>query len=93
MGIEEFKAVLRKLVTELENIWIEKEVYLNLIVVSGIATPEALQQAVDKTLSDPRVRQDTRERFSDMWKALDETGTNAWIEDLLKLPPSGGKPN
>ena len=93
MGIEEFKAVLRKLATELENIWIEKEVYRNLIVFSGIATPEILTESVAKTLADPQVRQDTHQRFRQMWEALDEEGTGAWIEDLLKLPPPSGKPN
>jgi lipid A disaccharide synthetase len=93
MHIEEFKAVLTKLATELENLWIEKEVYRNLIVFSGVATPEFLRQRVDETLVDPQIRKETRERFAEMWAALDETGKAAWIEDLLKSPPPDGKPN
>jgi len=93
MDFEQFKGTLHKLATELEDLWIEKELYRNLIVVSGTLTPDALKEALEKTLADPQIRKDTRDRFAEMWAALDETGKAAWIEDLLKNPPPSGKPN
>lgn len=93
MGLKEFKDVLRKLATELEDIWIEKETYRELVVLSGVSTSQVLQDSVEKALADPENRKRVRERFSAMWEALDEVGSSAWIEDLLKRHSPSGKPN
>ena len=90
---EQFKATLRLLVTELENIWIEAEAYRTLILATAIATPETLQQVAQKALDDPNIRNGARQQFSQMWNALDQTADGLLIAELLgRLPPSG-KPN
>jgi hypothetical protein len=93
MHIEEFRTVLRTIAFELESTCIEKEFYQNMLLTSGIVTPEVLQEALEKHLSDPNIQSQTHERFSMMWKALDETGQSALVEDLLSGPPQNGKPN
>lgn len=90
---EQFRATLHRLATELEDLWIEKEAYVNFILTLGMATPEYLKHLADTALANPEIRQQTREQFSGMWKALEETGTDAWIEDFLHMHPQSEKPN
>lgn len=94
MNVEEFKAVLTRLAAELENMWIEKEVCRAFVIASHGATPEVLQKALDDALlPDSQNRRDARERFSEMWEALQEKGMSAWYEDLLTHLPPSGKPS
>ena len=91
--LEHLKDTVRKLCGELENLWIEKEAYKELILLSCVASPEALQTIADTALADPKIRKQTREQFAEMWEALEKFGMSAWFEEQLnKLPPSG-KPN
>jgi hypothetical protein len=82
-----------KLCTELEDLWIEKEAYRDFMLTTGIATHERLDQLKSAALADPEIRKETREQFSYMWKALEEVGDAALLEDLSRLPPPSGKPN
>jgi hypothetical protein len=90
---ERFKAVLRQIVTELENIWIEAEAYRNLIIAAAIATPETLDQARHNALADPDIRQNARKQFVHMWNALDQAADALWTVELLDQLPPTDKPN
>jgi hypothetical protein len=92
-AITHARETFRKLCAELEDLWIEKEAYRDFMLTVGMTTPEHLDQLKSVALADPEIRKETREQFSDMWKALNEVGDAALFEDLSKLPPPSGKPN
>jgi hypothetical protein len=91
MHIEQFKETLRKICTQVEELWIEKETYWEFIISKGMGNPHELQRIADQALADPETRKRTREEFSGMWKALEEVGTAAWLEDILKDGPASKK--
>ncbi len=84
---------LSELITELQNIWIEKEAYRQLILLSLVTTPEQLQEVADQALANPDRRERARELFGDMRKKLVEAGNAAEIEELLSQPLKSDKPN
>jgi hypothetical protein len=90
---EQFKVVLRKLATELENIWIEKEAFRGLILSLALATSETLDQMEQDARDNPDIRKIARKRFARMWDALDQSGDAVWIEEILNSLPPTGKPN
>ena len=92
MQVEQFKNVLRKIAQELEDLSIEKELYQNMLLASGV-TLDALEEAAKQALADPETRKVTHNQLLGMWETLEKTGTDAWIEDLLKGPSPSGKPN
>jgi len=85
--------MLRKLCTELEDLWIEKEAYRNFILMMGTANFDYLDALKTGSLADPVIRSQTHEQFAEMWAALDEAGISAWYEDLLRQHPVRGKPS
>jgi hypothetical protein len=92
-AVEQFKETLRKLCTELENMSIENEVCSDLIINVGIVSLDELKRAVNRALADPEKRKEARKQFAEMWVALDQFGTAAFYEELLRDLPPSGKPS
>lgn len=93
-SLAQARETFRKLCTELEDLWIEKEAYRKFILIMRTATSEYLDQLKAGALADPEIRKETQEQFSDMWRATLEGMLDAAVlEDLSKLPPPSGKPN
>jgi hypothetical protein len=90
--LEEYKAVLRKLCECLENISIESDACREIALAHG-ATFYEIDEAKKDALLDPEIRKQAREDYSAMWKALEDSGTAAFYEDLLQSLPPHGKPN
>jgi len=87
--LEEFRAVLRKLVECVETTLIELEGCESLALAKGATHPE-IAQAKQTAMADPEIRKQIRENYSGMWEALEKAGTDAFFEDLLQnLPPHG----
>ncbi len=93
MQLEHFKETLRKLCTEVENLTIENFVYYDAILESRSINLPALKERVAQAQLDPKRRKEVHQMYSEMWKAVDGTGTDAFFEDLLKNLPPSGKPN
>jgi hypothetical protein len=77
----------------MENAAITDFVYWKIILESGIISPADLKQLVEDALQDPEIRSQAHEMYSQAWKALEETGTDAFFEDLLKDLPPTDRPN
>jgi len=92
-AIEHFRETMRTLCTAVEDEAIENQVYWRIILDSGIISLADLKQRVEDAQADPQKRAEVHEMYSEMWKALEETGTDALFEDLLKDHPPTGKPN
>lgn len=90
---EQFKAVLRQLVTELEDIWCEAEGYRTLLVTMGVVTPDSLKGIARNALDDPHIRERARKRFHQIDHALNQAGDALWFADFLRKSPGSGEPN
>lgn len=93
MELNRFKETMRQLCVRVEDQEIENMVYFDLIIESGIISLKDLKQRVDDALLDPDRRKKVREMYSAMWKAIDDSGTNAVAQDLLNNLPPTDKPN
>jgi hypothetical protein len=91
--LEQFKETLRRLCIEVENLAIENAVYFDTILASGIIPYEILKEMVAKGLLDEERRKVAHETYSEMWKAVEDSGTGAALEDLLNSLPPTDKPN
>jgi hypothetical protein len=92
-AIDHFRETLRAITAALENAVVTDFVYWNIIRDSGIISDADLKQRVQDALQDPKIRAEVYSMYSEAWKALDEAGTDAFFEDLLKDLPPSGKPN
>ena len=90
---DNFKAVLRQLATELEDIWIEADAFRDFAIRMGIATTETLDQVAKKALAAPYIRERARQRFAQMHHALNQTAEDLWLSEFLHKPPRSDKPN
>jgi hypothetical protein len=52
-----------------------------------------LKERVVQAQLDPERRKEVHEMYSEMWKALEDTGLGAFFEDLLNNLPPTDKPN
>ncbi len=93
MTLEHFKQTLRKLCIEVENLSIENGVYFDAILESRTLNLPELKARVEEAQLDPEKRREIHEMYSEMWKAVEDTGTDAFFEGLLKDLPPSGKPN
>ena len=91
--LEDFKRILVQLCVEIENLSIENSVYFDAIIESGTISPLKLKEQVVEAQQNSVKREETRQRFSQMWEALQDSGTAAVFEDLLNNLPPTGKPN
>lgn len=92
-AIDHFRKTLRTLCTAVEDEAIENMVYFDAILETRAISLSALKQRVEDALQDPEKRTEVRKMYSEMWKAIEETGTDAFFEDLLKDLPPTGMPN
>ncbi|MGO9775660.1 MAG: hypothetical protein ACLQGT_05855 [Terracidiphilus sp.] len=92
-AIDHFRETIRKLCTAVEDEAIENQVYWKIILDSGITSLADLKQRVEDALQDPARRAEAHEMYSEMWKTLEDTGIDAFFEDLLKDLPPTDKPN
>ena len=96
MGREELDHLLetmRKLTIEVENLSIENDTYLDLLLALPLFTRDEMKKEVDRRLDDPEIRKAVRERYSGMWKAIDDAAVRAWSEEQLNQLPPTDKPN
>lgn len=93
MTLEQFKETLRRLCFEVENLAIENFVYFDAILESGTINIPTLQERVARAQQDPQRGNEVHQMYSEMWKAVEETGKDAFFEDLLKDLPPTDKPN
>lgn len=92
-ALDHFRQTIRTLCTAVEDEAIENQVYWQIILDSGIISLPDLKQRVEDAQADPEKRAEVHEMYLEMWKALEETGTDAFFEDLLKDLPPTDKPN
>jgi hypothetical protein len=92
-AIDHFRQTIRMLCTAVEDEAIENQVYWQIILDSGIISLADLKQRVEDALQDPEKRAAAHKMYSEMWKALEDTGIDAFFEDLLKDLPPTDKPN
>lgn len=90
---DDFKAVLKQLVTELEDIWIEAESFRQLAIRMQLATSETLDQIAQAARNDPKQREYAQKRFAQMHHALNQTGDALWFADFLHKSSGSEKPN
>jgi len=90
---EKFMQTLRELTNQIENLWIEKEAYLELLTLTCFATAKDLKAEVDRRLDDPVIQKQVRQQFSAMRESLEKSGMSAWFEELSNQLPPNGKPN
>jgi hypothetical protein len=93
MHIEQFKATLLELCTQLQNTWIEKEAYWDFIVNTGLSTPSDLEALKQRILVSPLYHRRFRENFADFVQTVQQLGVAAFAEDLLENLPPDEKPN
>jgi hypothetical protein len=91
--LETFREILRLLCIEVENLSIENSVCFDAILETGKINLPTLEQRVAEAQLDPAKRQEARQAFSGMWKAIEDSGTVAVFEDLLNNLPPTDKPN
>ena len=84
---------MRKLTVEVENLSIENQAYLDLLLLTPLVTFDEMKQEVDRRLSDPEIRKAVHQRYSGMWKAIEDAAVNAWSEEQLNQLPPTDKPN
>lgn len=85
--------MLRQLCTLVENLAIENQVYFDAILESGSINLPNLEERVNEAQVDPEKRKQVHQMYSEMWKVVEDTGTAAFFEDLLKDLPPTDKPN
>jgi archaellum component FlaC len=93
MHLEHLKETLRKLCMEVENLAIENTVYFDAILESRTINLPNLKERVAEAQLDPVKRKEVRQMYSEMWKAVEDSGTDAFFEGLLKDLPPTGEPN
>ncbi|MGB8029529.1 MAG: hypothetical protein WCF30_07665 [Terracidiphilus sp.] len=91
--LEHFKDTLRKLCTEVENLTIENLVYFDAILESNAINVPTLKEQVAAALLDPKKRKEVHQMYSEMWKAVEDSGLDAFFQGLLQDLPPTDKPN
>jgi hypothetical protein len=91
--LEHLRETLRKLTVEVENLAIENDAYLDILMTIPICSREEMKNEVDRKLADPEIRKIVRQRYSEMWKAMDDAAMSAWSEEQLHQLPPTDKPN
>ena len=89
---ERFKGVLRQIVEQVDQLWVEREACRKLAVSKG-ATCFEVEQAMRDDLDDPVIRAESRETFRDMWTALESAGLSALFDEMLQSLPPTDRPN
>jgi hypothetical protein len=77
---------LQNLVQQLHQVWIEKEACANLAISLG-ATFAQVEKAKEAALNDPEIQQQTRELFSEMWRALESAANSVFKVPLRRQLP------
>jgi hypothetical protein len=91
--LEALKVVHAKLQQALEDMWLERETYRELLIRSESMTEEEIDDIIETVKNDPAARADVRQHFSQHWTELDEAETKAAYELHLSKPPKDDKPN
>jgi predicted DNA-binding protein len=84
---------MRRIVDEVEDLWIEKEVCRRFVTQYAIAAPELVEQAIQVSLKDEGMRREARERFRAMREAVEQHGMAAYLEETSEGLPPSGKPH
>jgi hypothetical protein len=83
-SLDKSRAITRELARKVEDFWIEKEAFRDLLVKHA----DALEQTVTAFKSDPEMRSRARQVFAKVSELLDAQRIEALTEDLLeKFPP------
>lgn len=78
----------------MENLAIENRFYFDLILSKNLnPSSDSLKEALARALADPVLRSEVHQQYAEMWKALEEAGTDAVFEDMLERLPPTDKPN
>ncbi len=91
--LEQFKETLRRLCSLVEDLAIENMVHFDAIIESRTINFPELKERVAEAQADPEKRKEVHQMYWEMWKAVEDTGTDAFFEDLLKSLPPTDKPN
>jgi hypothetical protein len=89
---EAYKTSLRGLTEQFDILLVEKDACERLALARG-ATYTEIEDAKQIALDDPEIRQQFREHYAEMWKALDDAGQDASAEEILEQLPNTEKPN
>jgi hypothetical protein len=89
---EAYKTSLRGLTEQFDILLVEKDACERLAHDRG-ATYAEIENAKQAALADPEIRQQFREDYAEMWKALDEAAQDASAEEILGQLPNTEKPN
>ena len=92
MSLEAVLTLLRSIADQLENLWIQRDVFGETLFKAGF-TPDQIKRISDEALADPERRKRSRAAYSQMRESLEEAGRSALLEALAEQPPPSGEPN
>jgi len=93
MLLEIIRRYVQTLSLRLEDIWIEKEQFREMLLRYGY-TPEVLAFIEAKAKTDPHWRERAQKQLIAVRKYFDDPAWDAALaEDILSSPPSSGKPS
>jgi hypothetical protein len=89
MYVDALRTLLGKLMTTVEDMWIERERLRELALEHQLATDPEVIALLEVAKRDPDRRQRARETFVETRRQFDNLGKEAAIETLLlELPPN-----
>lgn len=84
---------MESVITEEVRTFEDAPKYLDAKYPRGGATYAEIAAAKEEALNDPAMREEARETYAQMRKALEGAGTAAAYEEILRDLPPRGKPN
>jgi hypothetical protein len=93
MYVEALRALLGKIMTMAEDLWIERECFRDLILDHKLGTESEVASWAAAAKNDPARRKHAQETFAEPRRHFDEMGKEAAFETLLSEPPPNDKLN
>jgi hypothetical protein len=90
---EDFRARMRQFFRAVMEIAIENDVYFSTLIERCSINPDSLRQIVKEAQESPEKQEEMRQRFAEMWNAIEGAGTAAFVEEELDKLPLPDKPN
>jgi hypothetical protein len=85
--------ILRRFLSEIENLTIENQVYFDLILERCPLPHAQLRERVERAQQDQNIREETRKQYAQMWQSIEQAALAAFAEEHLSQTPTPDKPN
>jgi hypothetical protein len=89
---EHVLAILRLILEEMEDLWMEKETFKAMLVLRGLTYQELENSAANNRI-DPECRKAAQAFYAERRKTLENAATKALVAELSENPPPTGKSN